>query len=72
MALTTNPCATGTAPDCFTLTDDSDLSINLPTSMAAGQYDTEVITAGGTSVTSPEDLLLVQQPAPTVTSVISE
>ncbi len=69
VALTTNPCATGTAPDCFTFADNSDLSINLPTSMAAGKYDTEVITAGGTSATSPKDLLLVQQPAPTVTSV---
>jgi hypothetical protein len=69
VALTTNPCATGSAPDCFTFTDDSDLTINLPTSMAAGQYDTEVITAGGTSAASAKDLLLVQQPVPTVTSV---
>ncbi len=68
LALTTNPCPPGAA-DCFTFTDDSDLTINVPTSMAAGQYDTQVITAGGTSVTSAKDLLLVQQPVPTVTTV---
>jgi hypothetical protein len=65
----TNSCSSGTAPDCFSFVDDSDLTINLPTSMAAGQYDTEVITPGGTSATSAKDQLIVQQPRPMVTSV---
>ena len=65
----TTQCSSSVAPGCFTFVGDTKLTINLPTSMPAGQYDTEVKTPGGTSATSTNDVLLVQQPTPTVTSV---
>ena len=65
----TTACATGTTPDCFAVADDNDLTINLPASVAPGQYDVEVTTPGGTSNQSSNDFLIVQQADPTVTSV---
>ncbi len=65
----TTACATGTSPDCFAFADDNDLTINLPASVAPGQYDVEVTTPGGTSNQSSNDFLVVQQADPTVTSV---
>jgi IPT/TIG domain len=62
-------CASPGQAGCLSFADDSDLSINLPASMASGNYDTEVITPGGTSATSSSDLIVVQQVAPTVISV---
>src|ERR1022692_3265102 len=35
----TTQCPSGGQPDCFFFIDDSDLTISLPASMAAGQYD---------------------------------
>jgi hypothetical protein len=65
----TNVCGGGSPPNCFLATDDTHLSIDLPNSMPSGQYDTEVITPGGTSATSTNDLLTVQPPAPTLTNL---
>ena len=65
----TNVCGGGSPPNCFLATDDTDLSIDLPNSMAAGQYDTEVITPGGTSATSSADHLTVLPPVPTLTTL---
>ena len=65
----TNVCGGGSPPNCFLATDDTHLSIDLPNSMSSGQYDTEVITPGGTSATSTNDLLTVQPPAPTLTTL---
>ena len=62
-------CGAGTPPDCFAFEDDSDLTIDLPNSMAAGTYDTEVITPGGTSATSLNDQLVVLPPSPTLTNL---
>ena len=64
----TNACGGGSPPKCFSVTDDGDLTIDLPSSMAAGQYDTEVLTPGGTSNTSSSDLLVVLA-APTLTGL---
>ncbi len=61
-------CSTGSQPNCFAFTDATDLTINLPTSVIPGQYDTEVITPGGTSATSSGDVLNVL-PLPTLTSL---
>jgi hypothetical protein len=60
-------CTSGSQAICFLVTDDTHLTINLPNSMTAGQYDTEVITPGGTSATSSNDHLVVLPPAPTLT-----
>ena len=66
----TAQCTTTVQPDCFGFTDDTQMPIDLPAaSIAPGQYDTVVITPGGTSTTSSHDQLVVQQPVPTVTSV---
>jgi hypothetical protein len=66
----TAQCSSGGQPDCFGFTSDTKMPIDLPASaILPGQYDTEVITPGGTSTTSSNDFLIVQQPAPTVTSV---
>jgi IPT/TIG domain len=65
----TAACSTGTPPDCFAFVDDTHLTIDLPTSMPAGQYDTEVVTPGGTSATSASDLLDVLPSVPTLTSL---
>ena len=62
-------CASGNSPDCFSFVDDNDLTINLPASVAPGQFDVEVTTPGGTSNQSSNDFLVVQQADPTVTSV---
>jgi len=69
VALTTQCTTTGQA-DCFDFTDDKHMPIDLPAaSILPGQYDTVVVTPGGTSTTSSNDQLVVQQPVPTVTSV---
>ena len=69
VALTTQ-CSSGGQPDCFGFTSDTKMPIDLPASaILPGQYDTEVVTPGGTSTTTSNDILIVQQAAPTVTSV---
>ena len=62
-------CSSGGQANCFKATTDTDLTINLPNSMASGQYDTRVTTTGGTSSTSSNDLLNVLPPSPTLTSL---
>jgi uncharacterized protein (DUF779 family) len=62
-------CSGGGQPNCFLATDDKDLTVNLPNSMTAGQYDTKVITPGGTSATSLNDKLVVLPPTPTLTNL---
>ncbi len=60
----------GGQPDCFGFTRRQEDAIDLPASaILPGQYDTEVVTPGGTSTTTSNDILVVQQAAPTVTSV---
>ena len=64
------PCSSSGQPDCFDFTNDTHMPIDLPaTNIAPGQYDTVVVTPGGTSTTPSSDLLVVQQDAPAVTSV---
>ncbi len=65
----TNVCASGGQANCFLASDDTDLTINLPNSMTAGQYDTRVLTPGGTSATSSNDLLTVLPPGPALTTL---
>lgn len=62
-------CSSGGQANCFAATSDTALTINLPNSMTAGQYDTQVITPGGTSAASSNDLLVVLPPAPTLTTL---
>jgi hypothetical protein len=64
----TNTC-TGSQPNCFDFEDDSDLTINLPNSVPAGNYDVQVITPGGKSATGAADVLTVLAPTPTLTSL---
>ena len=69
IALTTACTTTGQA-DCFGFADDKHMPIDLPASpILPGQYDTVVATPGGTSTTSSNDQLVVQQPLPTITAV---
>ena len=65
----TNVCASGGQANCFLATDNSDLTINLPNSMTAGQYERTVITPGGASATSSNDLLTVLPPGPALTTL---
>jgi hypothetical protein len=64
-------CAVAGDPDCFGFSgSDTHMPIDLPaTDILPGQYDTVVTTPGGTSPTSSNDQFVVQQDAPTVTSV---
>lgn len=62
-------CTSNSSPDCFAFVTDTHITINLPASVAPGQYDVVVTTPGGTSNQSSNDFLVVQQAAPTVTSV---
>ena len=63
-------CTTTAQPGCFDFTDDRHMPIDLPaSSILPGQYDTVVRTPGGTSATSSNDVLIVQQAVPTITSV---
>jgi hypothetical protein len=59
-------CLTGGQANCFKATTDTGLTINLPNSMTSGQYDTQVITPGGISAISSNDVLVVL-PTPTLT-----
>jgi hypothetical protein len=66
----TGQCSSAGAPDCFGFTNDTHMPIDLPSSnILPGQYDTVVITPGGSSNTSTSDQFVVQQDPPTVTSV---
>ncbi len=62
-------CSSGGQAKCFLATDDTDLTVNLPNSMTAGQYHTEAMTPGGTSSPSSADLLVVLPPSPTLASL---
>lgn len=63
-------CSTSGQSDCFAFTNDTHMPIDLPASnILPGQYDTVVTTPGGTSTTSSNDQFVVQQAAPTITSV---
>ena len=64
----TNTCGVGTPPNCFNFEDDSDLTIDLPSTVPAGTYDVQVLTPGGTSATSVNDELTVLPP-PTLTTL---
>jgi len=66
----TTECGAVGDPNCFGFTSDTRMPIDLPaTPILPGQYDTVVTTPGGTSPTSSNDQFVVQQDAPTVTSV---
>ena len=59
------PCPA--TPSCFTFVDDNEIDVVTPPA-TAGTFDVQVITSGGTSLTSPADQYTYLD-APTVTSV---